>query len=128
MISNYLERLRLAFDILSAHSGHINIGLNEEEQDYNIIPGLNKLTFDCTIYNTGSQSLNLKIVEQSSIIRIVDLRIHGLSVGFSMYNSIYTTKDGIEKPKVLNLGELGTWTWNFETPIHESTKWRIGLV
>jgi hypothetical protein len=128
MPGNYLERLRFALIIASSSPASISINCEEDTGDYSIVPGINTCIFDCTIYTQGIHELCLSIREQTAEIKIEDIRVHGLSVAGRIYDCVYTTRDGVHKPNVCTLGELGTWCWRFATPVHESESWRIGLV
>ena len=106
---------------------------------------LNTFTFDETIFSRGIQKLQLQIKEIDNdsynigAIRIVDLRIHGHSVNAKLYEStyypIYESEHLIKNPSApaeirgaLLLGNRGTWTYTFETPVHDNENWRVSLV
>lgn len=144
MSSNYLERLRISIDIENQTrkdqiNPTISLGLNNElDTQYSVSNTFDTYSFDAIVYTVGSQKVSLKIheFEQDSWrigqIYIRDLRIHGLSVGLSMYNSIYypiSQPEGLtEMQSTLCLGNRGTWEYKFETPVYEGDEWRIGLV
>jgi len=144
MSGNYLERLRISIDIENQTrkdqiNPTISLGLNDEfYSHYTVTNDFDTYSFDAIVYTVGTQTVSLKIheLEQDSWrigqIYLRDLRIHGLSVGLSMYNSIYYPvshpKDITELKSTLCLGNRGIWEYKFETPIYEGDEWRIGLV
>jgi len=127
-MKNYLERLRIAVDIRVKHSASITLQHLETTQDYSVSSGLTTCLFDTVVYDTGINSLMLHIHELTGLLKICDLRIHGVSVAMGIYNSEYITSKNESKGTVLILDEQGTWTYKFDTPVHESKNWKIGLV
>ena len=144
MSGNYLERLRISIDIENQTredqiNPTISLGLNDEfYSHYTVTNDFDTYSFDAIVYTVGTQTVSLKIheLEQDSWrigqIYLRDLRIHGLSVGLCMYNSIYYPvshpKDITELKSTLCLGNRGIWEYKFETPVYEGDEWRIGLV
>ena len=145
MSGNYVERLRISIDIENQTrkdqiNPTISLGLNDEfYSHYTVTNDFDTYSFDAIVYTVGSQIVQLKIneLEQDSWrigqIYIRDLRIHGISVGMNLYNSIYypvSHPDGhTEMPSTLCLGNRGLWSFQIDTPLHENTKdWKIGLV
>lgn len=121
--------MRFAIDIRAKHSAvKITLQHQEQVQEYSLERGSNTIIFDIIIYDPGEHKLVLNILECIGILKICDLRINGLSVGLGIYNCVYTTKSNISKNNILALGEQGHWTYSCDTPVHEHTKWRIGLV
>ena len=125
-MKNYLERLRFAIDFRTKQHAQITLKHQDTAQTYQLDEGTSTCVFDTTIYDTGENTLELHI--ESGTLKILDLRIHGVSVGLGIYCCDYVTKKHESKGTVLNLGEQGVWRYTFDTPIHESNHWKIGLV
>ena len=150
---NYLERLRFSI-AMEDQTNHdqiiptISIGLESmDKHDFILDPkqSLNTFTFDETISSPGTQKLQLHIKElekdshKIGAVKIIDLRIHGISINGRLYQSTYYPcydaeylKDNPTAPTEIKsgllLGNRGTWEFTFETPVHEHETWRIGLV
>ena len=150
---NYLERLRFSMvvedqTIRGRITPTISIGLESmDKHDFILDPkqSFNTFTFDETISSPGTQKLQLHIKELENdsykigAVKIIDLRIHGISIHNRLYQSTYypyydaehskdTPTAPTELKSVLLLGNRGTWEFTFETPVHEHETWRIGLV
>ena len=125
-MKNYLERLRFAIDFRTKKYAQITLKHQDTVQTYQLDEGVSTCVFDTTVYDTGENTLELHI--QSGEIKILDLRIHGVSVGLGIYRCDYVTAEHESKGTVLNLGEQGVWRYQFDTPVHESNHWKIGLV
>jgi hypothetical protein len=150
---NYLERLRFSI-IVEDQTRHdqitpaVLIGLEsagKHELVFNPDQSLNTFTFDETIYSRGTQKLQLHIKDQGKdsykigAVKIMDLRIHGFSVNTRLYEStyypVYDAEYLLDNPTApaeirgaLLLGNRGTWTYTFETPVHDNESWRVSLV
>lgn len=149
-MNNYLEKLRFTLLLDNINDKSINpkifLGLDEDVIDYYVMKnGENKIIFDAVIYDTGAHSVWFKIDDSNknfandiSSIIVKDLKIHGISVTYNIFQCIYYPsydsnylKENPSLPKqlknVLHIGNNGSWHWLFESPIYENQRYKIGL-
>lgn len=148
-VRNYLEKLRFTLTVDNLGNKEINpqlfIGLNgEKNHKFNLSLGQNKLVFDETVYSKGDHFLsvivndNINDAWNISAFKIVDLKIHGISITHNIFQSVYLPtydEDYLnENPSApteiksgLYIGNRGVWKWFFKTPIYENKVYKIGL-
>lgn len=149
-MKNYLEKLKITIEIENlTHENQINptikLGLNKltDENSFQLCKGFNTISFSDIVYENGSQELILQVKEIENAydigaFKIYDLKIHGLSVGLSLFQCKYIphydqeyldTVDNLplEIKSGLYIGNRGTWKWYFKSPIYDNQKFKIGF-
>ena len=153
MLKNYLEKIRFTITLENLINEHqvnpilptILIGLNDDvDITYSTVEGINKITFDATVYEKGKHSLTITVKEEDENSWLIggfcirDLKIHGLSFKYNLFESVYYPvydTDYLEQnptlPNKINgclhIGNRGTWKYFFETPMYENKRYKIGL-
>lgn len=147
-MNNYLEKLRFTLLLDNLNNKSVNptifLGIDKDTVDfYTMNAGENKIIFDAVIYDAGIHSVwfkvdNTKFANDISSIIVKDLKIHGTSVTYNIFQCIYYPEYTVEHlqnsqslpseiKSSLYVGNNGVWKWFFDSPIYENKKYKIGL-
>lgn len=149
-MNNYIEKLKFTVELENLteyYQQHpvLLAGLNEisSENTFCLQPGYNKIVFSDVVYFEGDQQLIIKVKEGKNAwnigsFLIKDIKIHGLSVGLSLFNCEYFPnydKEYFEKnpnspghiKSGTHVGNRGTWIWYFQSPVYNNALYKIGL-
>ena len=151
MHHDYLEKLQFTLSLVNLTevnqtSPILYFGINSinQEREFHIPAGQSEVSVVEVVLDRGVQKLVIEVKEtddawNTGAFRIEDLRIHGMSVGLSLFDSVYFPKydqDFFEGDKSnlpreiksgLYLGNRGRWEWNFEAPIRDNALYKIGM-
>lgn len=151
MNHNYIEKLRFTLSIENLtlenqQSPILYFGVNSinKEKEFVLSSGDNIVVFEDVVWDPGAQKLMLEVKEtndawSTGAFKINDLKIHGMSVGLTLFNSVYFPKYDDEFYKEnksqlsreiksgLYIGNRGRWEWNFESPVYDNALYKIGL-
>ena len=147
-MNNYLEKLRFTLILENLNDKTVDpkifLGVDDEKiTEYSLHAGKNIIVFDATIYDLGNHSVwftvdDKKFPNNISSIVIKDLKIHGISVTYNIFQCVYYPaydpdylKENTNLPSqlenVLHIGNNGSWKWFFDSPIYENQQYKIGL-
>ena len=143
---NHLEKLRFTLILENLENRSINPNLafgvdNTVDYQCQLNSGINEIIFDSTIYDSGNHFVFVSVAQQNNnhnSFKIRDLKIHGVSVTYHLYQSVYypcydknyhdeNPDILLEIPSGLYIGNDGIWKWFFDSPIYDNAKYKIGL-
>jgi len=147
-VQEYLEKLKITLEVDNItrddqQDPTLLVGLNRVSDRCALVRGRNSVSFTGLVHSTGEQRLIVQVEETDrawsiGAFKIMDVKIHGVSVGGALMRCSYVPKYdddflGLnpDMPRhmdmVLHVGNRGTWSWRFDGPVYNNKSLNIGL-